>query len=124
MPTFSPGIFQVGHVFQQGDLPFYSTSGGNASDPYLVTYTVFWLNPQDPNPVQVGAAGRTPLHAATGEYYASGIAGTCGQPGNWYVEWTYQETSGSPSVKVVFPFKVFDSAQYCVPCCGQSGGWA
>ena len=110
----SPGVFRFGHVFQRGDLPLYITDlSNNPMSPYSVKYTMFYYPKNSQCSVRVGAEGRTPVTTGVGEYYATGVAGQCGQPGEWYVEWLIQESFDSPVVKECFRFKVFDTSQYC-----------
>lgn len=132
---FSPGIFVWGHVFQRGDLPlFVRDLAGNPVSPAVVSYTLFRYPKGIPNPIQVGAEGRTPVTADVGEYYVSAVSGEGGQSGDWYVRWIWQESIGSLETEVVFPFKVYDSSQFasagssgCFSCgrthpfCGCSG---
>lgn len=114
---FSPGVFVWGHVFQRGDLPLYiQDATGNPASPSIVQYTMFRYVKGNPNPVQVGPCGRTPVTADLGEYYATGVAGECGQPGDWFVQWVYQEAFDSQKVEAIFPFKVFNSADFPVAC--------
>lgn len=110
----SPGVFRFGHVFQRGDLPIYITDlADNPMSPYLVRYTMYYWPKGSQSKIRVGAEDRTPVNTGVGEYYATGVAGQCGQPGDWCVEWKIQESFGSPMVTEVFNFKVFDSSQYC-----------
>lgn len=124
-PKFSPGVFQMGHVFQRGDLPLYvSDAAGNPLSPQTVRFTLFRYNPGNPNPVQIGPADRTPVQADIGEYYVTGIAGECGgQPGDWFVRWTYQYNSSSPMTQDVFAFKVFNPNDYLPTCATKKLGW-
>jgi len=119
----SPGVFVVCAVFSRGDLPiFFKDSSGNPTSPYLVAYSLYQQGAC--GAVLVGCADRTPVEAAVGEYYVSGVAAS---PGQWFVEWTYQETSTSPLTGVIFAFTVFDPARYCPKCCGSPclcpSGW-
>jgi hypothetical protein len=110
----SPGVFNYGQVFQMGDLPIYITDlANNPLGPYLVKFTMYYYPKNSQCAVRVGAEDRTPVNVGVGEYYATGVAGQCGQPGDWYIEWKIQEAFDSTLVKECFRFKVFDSAQYC-----------
>lgn len=118
-PKFSPGVFVTGHTFQRGDLPLYIWDpAGNPAAPYAVTYTLFYYAPGSSCAAQAGPADRVPATLDSGEYYVTGVAGSCGQPGDWYVRWVWQESFGSQKVEVIFPFKVFDSSQYSLACNG------
>jgi len=124
-PVFGPGMFKPGHVFQRGDLPIWiSDLAGNPFGPAVITYTLYHYEAGCPDPIQAGAADRRPVNAGLGEYYVSGIAGEFGQPGDWFVRWTYQETLDSPETEDIYPFKVFDSSQVD-PCCTSTAkfGW-
>lgn len=123
----SPGVFKWGQVFQRGDLPIFIMDGANNPvSPYRVTYTIFFLG-SSCLPRQVGPADRVPVQADVGEYYVSGVAGECAQPGEWLVEWKYQEAFDSPIIADRMGFKVFNTAQYLPPTtfrghpCGCSG---
>lgn len=109
----SPGVFRWGHVFQRGDLPnFVTDMAGYPANPYKLTFTLFYYPKGACCPMRVGPIDRTPVNADIGEYYVSGVAGQCGQPGDWYVEWKLQEAFGSQVSTDLFGFKVFDTAQY------------
>ena len=110
----SPGVFRWGHVFQRFDLPIFITDPeGNPLSPYSVKYTMYYYPKNSQCPVRVGALDRTPVQVDVGDYYATGIAGQCGQPGDWCVEWKIQESFGGPLTSERFCFKVFDTSQYC-----------
>jgi hypothetical protein len=126
----SPGVFRNGQVFQRGDLPIYITDTyGNPLDPYSVTYTLLFQpkkhyvdRPAVPlHSLVAGACGRTPVKAAIGEYYVTGCAGGCGQPGQWYARWVIQEYFQGPLMEETFGFEVFDTAQYFPPQVGMAG---
>ncbi len=122
-PTYGPMWFKPGHIFRRGDLPIYLTDfSNNQIDPFMIRYTLFYNQPGNPNPVQVGPARRVPVRAALGEYYVSGIAGDCGVAGDWFVEWYYQENSDSEEVMDNYPFRVVDSTQFTVTSCTPCGG--
>jgi len=105
-----------GHVFQRGDIPFYVTDlAGNPLSPYSVRYTMYFTPKNGTCPVRVGPEDRIPVQVDVGEYYATGVAGQCGQPGDWCVRWKAQEVFEGPTISDTFCFKVFDYAQYCAP---------
>lgn len=118
----SPGVFRWGHVFQSFDLPLFVTNPvGNPLGPYSVTYTMYYYPKNSQCPIRVGAADRRPVNVGVGEYYATGVAGRCGQPGDWCVEWKIQEVFGGPYVTEKFCFKVFDTAAYCASTASSCG---
>jgi len=129
----SPGVFRYGHTFQKGDLPIFITDRvGSPFDPYCIKYTLYYQPKDSQCLVQAGPCGRTPVKADTGEYYATGYAGECGQPGQWYIRWCIQEYFDGPRTSQEFGFAVFDTAQFCASnaglpassgCTGTRHGW-
>ena len=120
--SVSPGIFKWGYVFQRGDLPIFITdTAGNPVSPYKVTFTLFRYAKGACSPMQVGPCDRTPVMADVGEYYVSGVAGQCGQPGDWFVDWKFQESFGSTFSGDRFGFKVFDTSQLAPATYGRLG---
>lgn len=123
----SPGVFTIGHLFQRGDLPLLvKDNTGNPYSPYSVTYALYY-KPKDAQCLtRVGPSGRVPVKADLGEYYATGYAGECGQPGQWYIRWTLQEQFEGPLTEEEFGFVVFSPSDYCTGnststarnCCG------
>jgi hypothetical protein len=124
----SPGVFRWGYVFQRGDLPIFITDpAGNPADPFKITYSLSFQPKGAPCPRPAGPCDRVPVHADVGEYYVSGVAGQCGQPGQWFVDWKYQESFGSQLIADRMGFQVFDTAQlapvtYVSYPCGCSSG--
>lgn len=120
-PKHSPGIFKMGHVFQRGDLPLYvMDNAGNPVSPQKVTFTIYRYD-RNGTAVQIGPADRTPVNVGVGEYYVTGIAGDCGgQPGDYFVKWTYQYNLSSPLTSDVMGFKVFNPSDYL---CKTEGKW-
>lgn len=115
------GVFVWRHVFQSGDLPIFFSNGTGPVDPYLVTYSFRYTPKGSECPIVAGATSRNPVRTGVGQYYATGIAGQCGQPGDrWEICWVYQETMGSPLQEVCNPFVVFDSGAYCAPPCSPA----
>jgi hypothetical protein len=64
---------------------------------------------------------KIPVQAAPGEYYATGCAGECGQPGQWFARWLVQEYFQGPFLEEQFGFAVFDTAAYFPPGVGMAG---
>lgn len=130
----SPGVFRYGQLFQRGDLPIFITDTvGSPFDPFSIRYTLLYQPKDAQCLVKAGACGRTPVKADTGEYYATGYAGECGQPGQWYIRWCIQEYFDGPLTTQEFGFSVYDTAAFCAPngglprqasgCGGRRHGW-
>lgn len=109
----SYGVFRWGQVLQRGDLPLFITDDtGNPASPFKVQYGLFYYPAKAHCPQQVGPCDRTPVMADVGEYYASAVI-SCGQPGDWFIEWRYQEVFEGPWVACRQGFKVFNPSAYC-----------
>jgi hypothetical protein len=129
----SPGVFTYGHLFQRGDLPLFVTDyTGNPFSPYSVQYALFHQPKDSPNLQRSGPCGRIPVQADVGEYYATGYAGECSQPGQWFIRWFLQEYFGGSTVEAEFGFVVYDSSSYSASgavsnqscgCGGLTHGW-
>ena len=105
-------------MFQADDLTVFFTGPSGATDPYSVTYTMYWTPKNSECPKAVGAIDRIPVRTGIGEYYATGIAGQCGQPGDgWKVVWRFRDTANSPLQEVTQGFVVFDTGKYCPGSC-------
>lgn len=112
--TGSSGVFVWGHVFQRGDLPLFVTDlNYNPLSPYSVRYTIVTHMKGSQGVIRVGPEDRVPVQVGVGEYYATGVAGQCGQPGDWCVKWHIQEFFEGPIMEATYCFKVFDASQYC-----------
>jgi len=111
----SPGTFRYGHLFQRGDLPIYITDvAGNPLSPYKVTYQLLVTPKNARGLMVVGPCHRTPVKADEGEYYATGYAGECSQPGQWFIRWFLQEYFEAPLTTADFGFAVFNPADFHV----------
>jgi len=120
--SVSPGIFKWGYVFQRGDLPIFITdTAGNPVSPYKVTYSLLYQGKGECSPRRAGPCDRTPVQGDVGEYYVSGVAGCCGQPGQWFVEWKFQEAFGSTWSTTTMGFTVFDTSQLAPATYGRLG---
>lgn len=114
------GVFPYGYTFQPGDLALYVTDmSGQPYSPFSVTYTTKYYPKDGSCPVQVGSEKR-PVQIDVGSYYATGIAGQCGQPGDWCISWLIQQVENGPLSCQTYCFKVFDSSVYCAPVTTQS----
>lgn len=121
-----PKHFRWGHEFVFGDLTFnLATSSGKAFSPYSVTWTMFRLLPGggflQAGPTQMAVQQRVGL------FYAVGVAGENGQPGDWFIRWTYVRFFGGSEVSFDEPFRVVDAVLDPLPwdrtCRVQKFGW-
>jgi hypothetical protein len=96
-------------LIQHGDLSLFLSNGDLGGIGALrVTYSFIQVRP-DGSRKRVGPQDRIPVQGKVGEYWATGLAGESGQPGNWVIEWKYQVSSGDPIYVVEQGFKVFDA---------------
>ncbi len=109
------GTYLFGHTFGKGDLQLFCyDSGNNPKDPFAVTYCLAFKAKGQECYATVGPLTRTPVHGAVGEFYATGIAGELGQPGQWKIIWTVQEAYNTPLMTAEFSFVVFSPSDYSV----------
>jgi len=110
-----PKSFNWLQLLQKGDLPIYFTEfSGGGIEPVWVRYSYFQIL-QDGSLKRVGGQDSVPASAGGGGYYATGLAGESGQPGNWLIEWRYQVSSSSPVCVASMPFRVLDSVMVNSP---------
>lgn len=105
----TPKTFRYLEPVDQSLAIYYFTASGPVA-PVQVVYTLFEIRP-DGSLKQVGSPRRTPAQGGlVGEYYATGRAGECGQPGRWLIRWEAQLSfSAVPLVKEQC-FRVQDAA--------------
>lgn len=83
---------------------------GNPFAPIIVLYRLYQVLPGG-GLLPVGDPNRRPAKCGKrlGVYYVTGIAGDCGQPGDWVVEWRWQRSTFAPTQMERRPFKVLDA---------------
>ena len=120
-------VFRWGHVFTVGDLELnLQDSCGNPFTPVSISYTLYQMQ-QGNTLKQIGPSGRIPVSSKVGNFYVTGTAGECGQPGLWVVRWSYQKTFSSSIIEEDCFFQVVDSVSCPIPgdnlarCCKY--GW-
>jgi hypothetical protein len=103
-----PQTFRYLEPIDRGDLAIYYSTCSGPVDPVRVVYSVFEIRP-DGSLKQVGPLERIPAHGAVGEYYATGRAGECGQPGKWLIRWEAQLSFSSEPLVKEMCFRVQDA---------------
>lgn len=95
----TPKTFRYLEPVDQTLAIYFFTSSGPVV-PVRVVYTLFEIR-ADGSLKQVGVPDRVPAQGGmVGEYYATGRAGECGQPGRWLIRWEGQLSfSSTPIVK-------------------------
>lgn len=88
---------------------------GTPMGPVCISYTMYQVTSGYCTPVQVGVGNRKPGTMKLGCYYATGVAGECGQPGLWVIRWKYQRTFGEQPIEKDCYFYVLDSVLCPVP---------
>ncbi len=122
-----PKQFRWGHMFGIGDLVLRLVdTSGNPLSAFDVRYTMMRTFPGGAV-LQAGPGGKVPVMQKVGLYYATGIAGENGQPGNWIIRWCYRRNFGGPVSTSDAPFIVVDSVSRPVPgdraCRTTKYGW-
>ena len=112
--------FRYGQAFQSGDLSLCVLDGHRQHyTPTSIYYTLYQVTPSGTKLV-VGPYRRTPSQRGIGTFYATGVAGELGQPGEWRIVWNYAGLRGP--VQVEQPYQVTASA--LDPSCGCApNGW-
>lgn len=83
-------VFRWMQQFEIGDLELHLTDDdGLPYGPVVILYTLYQVL-SDSVRVLVGAPDRHPAQQGVGYYYATGIAGEFGQPGEWVIQWRVQ----------------------------------
>lgn len=103
--------FNVGQETGRGDLDIFLTNAsGNPTNAAEITYSLYYVDPGPPeSEVLIGAAARTPVNPAVGEYYAALLIPQTANVGTYHIRWQFRETLSSPIVEVVQEFAVVDS---------------
>jgi hypothetical protein len=98
-----------GQFISKDELPFYlRTNSGDRYAPFAINFTFFQVLPGGIKQ-RVGPADRSPIMSDVGDFYAVGIAGEGGQPGEWVVRWEWQRYQNGPVYKQEYPFVVLDA---------------
>jgi hypothetical protein len=96
--------FRYGQAFQPKDLGLcVRDAAGQHYAPAAITYTLYQVAAGGQK-IVVGPYRRTPSQQSLGTYYATGVAGDLGQPGEWRIVWRYEGPRGP--VEVEQPFLV------------------
>jgi hypothetical protein len=104
--------FRWGYILTRGDLELHvCDDSGNPFGPVVVLYAFYQIVPGGQR-MLVGPPNRRPAvdqsSGKPGRFYATGTAGELGQPGEWVVQWRYQRSWWTPTVKFEEHFKVVD----------------
>lgn len=103
--------FSQGQTLSRGDLDiFLTTSGGNPTNVYAITYAIYYVDPLTDAEVLIGSAARVPVNPAVGEYYAALQIPINATAGTYRVRWDIQELASSPIQQVVQEFCVVAEA--------------
>jgi len=101
-----PPTFPLGHVFTSGDLTFQvKDAAGNPLSPFVLTYAIFQVRAGNVL-LPFGDPKRRPVMGMDGQFYPSFLADDLGQPGDFLLRWTYQESFSSPPVVKDIPFRI------------------
>ncbi len=97
---------------------------GNVITPMQISYSFYEVLHGGYKQLR-GPGSRVPARDACGCYYATGIAGECGQPGTWVIHWSWQVAPGLPYECFEQSFLVQDaaSANPCDPNRIKKYGW-
>lgn len=100
--------FVTGQTIGRGDLDIFLTDGGgNATNAYVITYALYWLDPAAGNAeVLVGNPERVPVNPTVGEYYAALVIPASANLGDYRIRWTIQQYANSPQQQVVQNFDI------------------
>ena len=100
--------FQPGQETVRGDLDIFLTNAqGNPANAAEITYAIYYLDPTPPeSEVLIGAADRTPVSPAVGEYWAALLIPSGATVGTYRIKWTFRELVNSPLQQVVQEFAV------------------
>lgn len=100
--------FSQGATLQRGDLNIFLTNANGApQNAFSITFSLYYVDPGPPEAeVLIGAANRTPVNPAVGEYYASVQIPGAATAGDYRIRWDIVEFSGSPTQQVVQEFAV------------------
>ena len=100
-------VVRYGQPLTPLDLPLLLSEWGAPYSAFEVHYHYRQVRP-DGSSFQVGST-HTPVMQKIGSYYASGIAGHGGQPGQWEICWSYRKAFGGALYQEKCLFQVVDS---------------
>lgn len=100
--------YKPGTLLGRQDLSiFLADSSGQPTDPYQVTFALYFVDPGPPEvEVLVGSSAREPAHPSVGEFYAAILIPTGAQPGVYRIRWAFRQTVGGAEQRVVQEFRV------------------
>jgi len=109
-------VWHPGQEIVRGDLDIFLKDSSNVPiNPYEVTYSIYFVDPGPPEAeVLIGAAGRTPVNPAVGEFYAALMVPSDATIGTYRIRWTIREQVGTPEMQVVQEWAVVSSASVIV----------
>ncbi|OHD18650.1 MAG: hypothetical protein A2Y38_19455 [Spirochaetes bacterium GWB1_59_5] len=101
-------VFKPGDTLGRGDLDIFLTNiAGNPTNAAQITYSLYYVDPGPPEAeVLIGAADRTPVNPAVGEYYASLMVPPTATVGTYRIRWNFRELLTSPLQQVVQEFAI------------------
>jgi len=110
--AWSPGT-----TLGRGDLDIFLTNAqGNPSNAAEIFFALYYVDPGPPEAeVLIGAAQRTPVNPAVGEYYASLMVPPSATPGTYRIKWTFKEFLTSPYQVVAQEFAVVTTSAIVSP---------
>ncbi len=104
-----PFTYPFGRQIARKDLIFQITdAAGNPITPFRVTYALFRVLASGAL-LPFGDRQRHPALISVGRFYPTFRSDDLGQPGNWLIRWTYQESSSSVPVVKDLLFRIHDS---------------
>jgi len=119
------GTLSYGQTLGPGNLTLcICDSEGNRFSPAYVSYALYEVLRGGSKHLR-GPAARPPVMTSCGCYYATGVAGDCGQPGLWCIVWTWQQAPGFPCECKEECFQILDTAMAnpCDPNRKRKFGW-
>jgi hypothetical protein len=95
-----------------------------SSIPSCISFAIYQVLPGGYQQLR-GAESRTPGMTSDGCFYATGVAGECGQPGNWAIVWSWEKSPGCGVETYTEYFRVLDAAMRtpCDPKRKHKFGW-
>ena len=101
--------FNQGAELTRGGLDlFLKNAGGNPTNAFAVTYSVYCVDAITCAEILIGTPNRTPVNPAVGEYYAALQIPPTAKAGTYRIRWNIQESAGAPVQQVVQEFCVVD----------------